>query len=333
MKNRLFLFIAMLGISTCAIAQQLVAVLTHEGTSKSFNGYHALQEAYEEATHGDLITLSSGSFGAVTTIEKAIKIRGAGMEADTLYHTGPTTIVGDMTLAIPNDGTNHFCLEGIFHDNTIYYSKNLVKPEFVKCRLSDINRATYTEQGNTYYGRIQDALFYHCKIKSQLVCGFESSITAINSVIFMPYCINDTTSIFSLNYCILEWGGSYGASIRLYSSSVNNCIINNNSVAYNKYTTFNNCLLPSGLKPDVSMHSYYNFESLSNVYKTYKSRGYSDKETFELWDDIKDVGIYSGPFPYSPRVVGPHIQKMEVAPQTTEAGTLNVRIKVQNITK
>ncbi len=56
----------------------LLATLNHEGSISPYYGSSALQEAYNAANHGDVITLSSGSFLG-TDIKKAITLRGAGM--------------------------------------------------------------------------------------------------------------------------------------------------------------------------------------------------------------------------------------------------------------
>ena len=110
--KRLIILLAILATGVAgAMAQQAVAVLTHAGNTKTFDGYTALQDAYKEAASGDLITLSSGTFGSVATIEKAITIRGAGMEYDSIYHTQATILSGDITLNLPETESGHFTLE------------------------------------------------------------------------------------------------------------------------------------------------------------------------------------------------------------------------------
>lgn len=332
MKKRLILCFCVIVMGITGIkAQQTVAVLTHEGTSKTFSGYNALQEAYQEAANGDLITLSSGTFGSVAKIEKALKIRGMGMEADTIYNTSPTIISGDMMLAITDGGDNNFRMEGIYHANTISYIYSQKNPEFIKCRLNSVTRGTYLKSGDSYYGAIVGALFYHCKVASDLECAENSSITAINSYISGPLCWNDTTSVFDLHNCVIKYhtrGDAY-----LYSSTASNCVFATTSTDefyYNSNTTFKKCLLPLSVTPDKSKSTYSNWKTLSAVFKTFDGT-YTNAEDFELVDEFNSTyGMYSGPFPYSPRLSGPHIEKMEVAPRSTDTGTLNVRIKVKN---
>lgn len=325
-----FLVAAVLSITT-AQAQQAVAVLTHDGTSKTFNGFHALQEAYAEAASGDLITLSSGTFGAVTTIEKAVKIRGAGMEVDTIYNTLPTIIDGNMTLAIQNEMTS-FQLEGIFHANTIYYKFVQYKPQFTKCRLTNIFIASHTEQGTTYSGRVIDANFFHCKIMNRVNLSEESSMTFVNCFVGTPHTYNDSTSVFTFYNCVLEHLGNTSGDLSIHGSTLYNTILCSNSIGYNYKTSFINCLLYQ-LRPDESRNTYKVFNTRAEVFKTYTDTyKLSDKENFETYPEYSTYGIYSGSFPYSPRVSGPHIQLMEVAPRSSDTGTLNVRIKVQNTT-
>ena len=331
MKKLFSFFVATILCVMTTNAQQAVAVLSHDGTSKTFNGYNALQAAYAEAANGDLITLSSGTFGAVANIEKAIKIHGAGMEMDTIYHTGPTMIVGDMRLNITDDGTNRFRLEGVYYYNNIAYMKNQIRPEFIKCRLYNIYGGKYTQQGTTYYGTIKDALFYHCKVMSELVCCENSSATIINSYVGCPHSVNDTTSVFDIRNSVIAypWSG-----VCLLSSTISNSVLGS-YFTYNQRTTFSNCLLPYNYNPDPSKNTYKNYEKLLEVFETYNNYSESDRdaEDFMLYPAYNSTyGIYSGSFPFSPRLAGPHIQLMEVAPHSTDAGTLNVRIKIQNTT-
>jgi len=336
MKKLYFFMCAVVMSITVAKAQQAVAVLTHEGTSKTFSGYNALQDAYKEAAHGDLITLSSGTFASVATIEKAVKIRGAGMEMDTIYNVGPTQLVGNMTLDISDAGSNHFRLEGIYHDYVIYYNHTQERPEFVKCKLTDIRYTTYGDTGgSTYAGTIKNAMFYHCKVSSSFKCGEACSATIINSYIACPYCVSATTSVLDVHNSVLINTGNTYDNMRLYNSTISNSVLAS-SCEFNSTTTFNNCLLPNTYHPDESKNTYISYEKVrpSDVFKTYNNTSsfwYSSTETFELRPEYNSIyGMYSGDFPYSPRLSGPHIQLMEVAPRTSDAGTLNVRIKVEN---
>ena len=97
-----------------AAAQRQVAVLSHEGEVKAFYGEKAYQQAMEEANHGDVITLSSGIFDAAE-INKAVTIRGAGMENDPVTGRGATIVHGDYSFGI-NNGIKTIYIEGICFD-------------------------------------------------------------------------------------------------------------------------------------------------------------------------------------------------------------------------
>ena len=242
----------------------------------------------------------------------------------------------NMTLDISDAGSNHFRLEGIYHDYVIYYNHTQERPEFVKCKLTDIRYTTYGDTGgSTYAGTIKNAMFYHCKVSSSFKCGEACSATIINSYIACPYCVSATTSVLDVHNSVLINTGNTYDNMRLYNSTISNSVLAS-SCEFNSTTTFNNCLLPNTYHPDESKNTYISYEKVrpSDVFKTYNNTSsfwYSSTETFELRPEYNSIyGMYSGDFPYSPRLSGPHIQLMEVAPRTSDAGTLNVRIKVEN---
>ena len=108
-------------IATVSFAQNhLVATLTHEGTVKNFYGASALQEAHETATHGDIINLSSGTFTA-TNITKAITLRGAGMDSDSIMNREPTCIAGSFTINITDEISTNLTIEGIYNNGHVQY--------------------------------------------------------------------------------------------------------------------------------------------------------------------------------------------------------------------
>ena len=335
------MLLATLGF-TGAGAQDLTAILTHGQTSKTYIGKSAFKEAYADATHGDLITLSSGTFDAVTEFEKALTIRGAGMEEDTLYHTLPTIIYGDMTLNIPSTVTQNFHMEGIYHEYVLWY-KAATNPEFVKCRLSGFAYDKWTEDGVTYYGTIDNASFFHCKIVRELDCYANSTIRCINCYIRHPQVQNTETSYFNFINCVIYatesssiWRLNSNSSGQIQNSTLTNCIIHGNYYYSDQTTNFTNCVL-FGKTPDVTRNSYWNCNNLANVFKSYTG-SYSNTEKFELNgtakntyvdDNGREVGINGGAFPFTSRLAGPHIQEVMVAPRSTSDGKLNVKLHIE----
>ena len=346
--KRLISILAILAAGVAgAMAQQAVAVLTHDGTSKTFNGYTALQDAYA-ASAGDLITLSSGTFASIATIEKALTIRGAGMEYDSIYHTQATILEGDFTLALPDTETGRFQLEGIYHGGTIFYNYVQKNPQFIKCRLGSITGTSYTVLGTDYSSQIVNANFFHCRISADLICYANSSISAINSFINHPVSYSETTSVFSLQNCVIQpyhYTNLSGLGGYLYNSTVINCIFaeiySGKNLYWDNNTAFINCLLPSRYAPETSRSTYQTYEKIQVVFDTYTGT-YTDAEDFTMRDEMKvlycdengsELGMYGGSFPYSPRVAGPHLSLFNVAPHSTTDGKLRVRLQVESTTE
>lgn len=342
--KRLIIILAILATGVAsAMAQQAVAVLTHGTTTKTFDGFTALQDAYKEAASGDLITLSSGTFGSVATIEKAITIRGAGMEYDSIYHTQATILSGDITLDLPETETGRFQLEGIYHDNIVYYSHVQKKPQFIKCRLRGFLTTKYTELGTDYMSRVIDAYFFHCRVARAIDCWDNCSISLINCFVGRPFTKSETTSYFYMKNCVVDpYTGYYGYSNNIdgwiYSSTLENCIIVDNSIYWNTNTAFINCLSPSNCIPEKSKSSYQNWTKLQVVFDTFTGT-YSDEEDFTMRDEMKvlycdengsELGMYGGNFPYTPRLSGPHLKTLNVDSHSTSDGKLRVRLQVES---
>lgn len=355
--KRIFLvFIAVMTTAIGAMAQEATAVLTHGTTTKIYSGYSALRNAYKNAVSGDLITLSSGSFRAVDTIKVAVTIRGAGMETDTVYHTQPTILIGDMVLNMPSSETNHFQLEGICHSGSgiIYYQGTAKNAKFIKCRLSSFISSTY-KVDNTLYGyTIKDATFMHCRIVKEVTCWSNSSMTFINCYVCHPQTWSSTSSAMSFRNCIV-WpkydedaqnnANRYGDWSHLYGATLVNCIIyvtkySGSTFGLNDNTSFNYCLFcPNNVSYNkaISYNNWY-YSDLSSVFTSFAG-SYSDAQNFYLKSSIKntckdefgrEIGLYGGSFPYSPRVAGPHLKQIQVSPRSTGDGKLNVKVKIEN---
>ena len=342
--KRLILILAILATGVAgAMAQQAVAVLTHAGTTKTFDGFTALQDAYAEAASGDLITLSSGTFGSIATIEKAITIRGAGMEYDSIYHTQATILSGNITLNLPETESGHFTLEGIYHNNLFYYSHVQKNPHFIKCRLWDFLCSDYEVLGTRYTSRVIDAYFLQCRVVAAIDCWDDCSISLINCYVGRPYTNSETTSHFYMKNCVVNpytgySGYSNAVSGPVYSSTLVNCIISDNHIEWNTNTAFINCLLPPTSDPEKSKNTYQNWTKLQVVFDTFTDT-YSDEEDFTMRDEMKvlycdengsELGMYGGNFPYTPRLSGPHLKTLNVDSHSTSDGKLRVRLQVES---
>ena len=76
--KHLLLTLAVLLTVTCAAAQSTqVATLSHDGTITSFTSAYALRDAYNAAVDGDVITLSSGAFAAISLEKRSLSVEPA----------------------------------------------------------------------------------------------------------------------------------------------------------------------------------------------------------------------------------------------------------------
>ena len=346
MKKFFVSLVMLLSLSAASVFAQssLIATLSHEGEVSLYYGASALQQAHEAAAHGDVITLSSGSFTAVH-ITKAITLRGAGMEMDTITNTLPTIIAGDFSIAIRDTVTAKLTMEGIYHnhhiilENTHLHNCPLQNATFTKCRFKSF--------GNSYTPTLNNVKFVHCKIADYMdlseVGYTKSTLSFINSFIANPGTKGSSTSSLEFINCIiyhshynLNWIGA---------SALYNCIVfvnsNRANETYSYLTTANNCIaLNSNINPWINVTNSTNqIKDCNDVFITFTG-SYTDAETFELTDEAKakylgldgtEVGIYGGNFPFDPKTSAPQITKFNVAAKSTVDGKLSVDIEVKGV--
>lgn len=339
MKTKKFLGILVsmfLLISAQGFCQStLVATLSRGDTLVSVHyGIEALKDAYNDAQDGDLITLSSGSFKAVS-ISKHITIRGAGMEEDTLNNSLPTILIGNFYIETQGNG-NILHIEGIYHNEDIYVNCKNAHASFLKCRLKKLTYATYSDR----YNGFNDAQFVNCKIGTYVLCGSASFYNCYVST-------------------IQNSGSSEGQELSFYNSVIvddvsefNNCSFNNCIII--SPTTFSatnyvaNCIgvYTNQQNQGGDMFSfipgvYSNkcFYSIGEVFdtNTYDGGDFSDDDTYQLQDSIRtkylshdetEIGLYGGFYPYDPTTFAPKIKKFKVARTSNANGQLEVEINV-----
>lgn len=345
MKRMILSLVAAIVAATATYAQSsMLATLSHEGNISTFYGSTALRDAYNASTHGDIITLSSGSFTPVN-IEKALTIRGAGMQVDTVAKTYPTIIAGDFSINIPDSIEQRLTMEGLYNNFTITVKGTLKNASFLKDRFYAIDVT-----GST---RIKNLTLIHSRITGFFNLPSESSASCVNCYVNNAYCLSNTSSNYEFTNCVIRNTGAYasngnGSSASHYlseisSSSFTNCIIyassgtsgeilsSSNSAFYcigkSNYSMFGN--IPNSTNTKVS-------GGLSTIFKTFNGT-YNDNETFELTEDAKtkykggdgtEVGIYGGSLPFDPTPTNPQITKCNVASKSTADGKLSVDIEV-----
>lgn len=333
--KKIFSLIVLFACAMMANAQSsMLATLNHEGTVSTFYGATALREAHAAAAHGDVITLSSGSFSSVN-ITKAITLRGAGIDVS---KTEPTVISGDFTIQIADSITERLTMEGIYHNHQITYQGKLTNAMFLKNRLKSINYVS-----NSY---MKNANFIHCKIMDGIYLSTGSSASCVNCVIEDPSSQSATSSNFEFQNCVINFADYYGNVVK--SSTFKNCLIwaRNYNASDNKFPsscTAYNCLgfnysygnMFSNM-PNNSTNKYMG--DISTVFKSYKGGRFSDTQKFELTDDAQkkylgmdgtQVGIHGGMLPFSSTPSNPQITKCNVAAKSTADGKLSVDIEVK----
>lgn len=325
MKKGLFLTLLSVVLFSLRVSAQssLLATLNHEGTISTYYGASALQQAYNAATHGDVITLSSGSFLGMN-IKKAITLRGAGMQMDTVSHTEPTVITNNFTIDISDTLSHRLTIEGIYSNQTINVG-TLKNAMFLKCRFYEF---AYSSSNSS---KMVDLNFIHCRIASYFSLT-NGSAAFTNCVINNIYQSN--SSPMSLTNCFTK------ASPNQPNSEFKNCIIdrintsgNNSSVYYNNLFIHSNGY---GLNSpnNTNIEIVYTDERVKSLIGDY-----SDDKDYVLTDVIRalikgtdgtEVGIHGGSLPYDPTPTNPQITKFNVAAKSTADGKLSVDIEVNS---
>lgn len=332
MKKLFLVFIAVFSFIAQASAQSsMLATLNHEGNISTFYGTTALREAHAAAVHGDVITLSSGSFVS-TDITKAITLRGAGMELDTIHGTEPTVISGDFKIGIEDSIEQRLTIEGVYSNHTVKYI-NLKNAIFLKNRFLDF---TYDDYDTSL---LQNVTFIHCRVAKQLYLNDNCSASCLNCIIAGPESKNYSSSNFEFQNCVLYLNLYY-----VKSSTYKNCVLCSNYSNSRVETTCMayNCIGSNGTNLFENIPNATNtyVEDISTVYKTYTGQNLEklDSENFELTDEAKtkylgmdgtQVGIYGGSLPFTSVPTNPQITKCNVAAKSTADGKLSVDIEVK----
>lgn len=347
--KKLFLSLVALTMATMSYAQSSVlATLSHEGEISTFYGARALKSAHAAAKHGDVITLSSGSFQAVD-ITKAVTIRGAGMQVDTIAKIYPSVIVGKYVINVADTLEQHLTMEGVYcDDNTVTVYNILKNATFIKSRFYNFTSASDKTNG---YGNMINLAFIHCKIANHFnndISG--NTVSFVNSVIMNPTVgySSSTNNSFEFTNCVIRWNYCLPSRASYYAI-YRNCIFNSSlSSSYSSSSNYlsntnliYNCL---GICPYNMFANFgsqgvllYTTKNVSDVFKNWTGI-YSDAQSFELkdeaktmylGDDGKELGIYGGNLPFTPNPTNPKITKFNVASKSTADGKLSVDIEVK----
>ena len=343
MKKLILSLIAVAVGTLSSFAQSdLVATLSHGSSLSAFSGTNALSDAYAVAEEGDVITLSSGSFDAIT-IEKAITLRGAGCLMNPTTFIEPTILTGYLVINLPNDD-GVFNMEGVNLANRVdLYGENLKHAKISKCYFSNgvrIRGCYPVFSQSIINGAYNSGTSVNWYQGSGCNCNTRADF--FNCVVFQPseYDGDGYTSTAKFDHCILAYPQNSSDSF-LKKSIITNCIIvaTHNTNIGTGCSVFN-CL---GTNSGATMFSSFpngnnaSEEDMNKVFKTMISHVFSVNETFELTetaastylgDDGTQVGIYGGTNPFNPTPTNPQVKKFTVT-STTEGDQLKVKINVE----
>jgi len=321
MKKIFFILCSLLAVVTAGAQTSHVATLSHDGEITTFYSSNALVSALAQATDGDIITLSSGTFTSPTDITKNVTIRGAGM----ILEESPTILTGVINIKTPASETNKsLIMEGLYFNSKVYMC-NAQNPQFIKCwfndQVLDSSVASY---------KFYNYLFLHCVCNNgiDLRSSSKYSGTINNCLITIPYLANceikNTTIIngnslyynySSLINCVIESKNSSTSTYIPESSVAVNCTYIGNSGMYFKYQASETNKIFPAATPVFKEDTFY--ELLDELKTTW------------LGNDGTQRGMYGGSWPFDPTTTNPRITKFNVAKKTTADGKLPVEIEVE----
>ena len=340
MKKLFLSLVAAIVAATATHAQSsLVATLNHEGTVSVYYGTESLSQALSAATHGDEITLSAGRFSAVD-ITKAVTIRGAGCQEDTVRMTHPTIIMDDFTINIPDSVKQKLTMEGVYCSGDIQFSNTLKNAMFQKCKLEQLTNSGSTQSPCNIY----NMTFANC------IVAYLTMSTAYNKGVKHIYCINSAIG-FPCNDentgCWMEFTNCvvYGRNqadnsyYGLYNSTFHNCFFYNSSSSYpfvlHSSNYVYNCV---GSSSDIFKKTYGSSNKVNaDLANGSNAKMFKSGTFYELTDEAKaqyvgddgtEVGIYGGSMPYDPTPTNPQITKFDVNASTSN-GKLTVTLDVE----
>ena len=326
MKRIAFLLILLLSVSFVTFAQTQVATLQHGDDISVFYGATALIEAHDSAETGDIITLSSGNF-ASTTITKAITLRGAGCESDSIAGTIPTIIPSSLEFSIEDDGTAFLTVEGIlFRDDVRVRNYDLINPKFIRCLFA--GRFCHNS-----YSYMYNAQFINCFFTNLSYFSSTRTSTLINCVAWGLITTSDDINLTVYNSLISNDNNWGYRGVFAYNSIVINSS-NSQTIAVSSNCTFYNCIgVKNGHEPSIFQYQ----SNSTNIEVDSEEDVFEEEGFYILKDEIASnflgtdgtqVGIYGGFMPYSTRPTYMVLKRCNVANKTTIDGKLSVDIEV-----
>ncbi|MCI7563106.1 MAG: hypothetical protein MSS99_07010 [Bacteroidales bacterium] len=310
-------------------AQEQLAVLRHNDSTSVFYGQTAFVQAYNAATHGDIITLSAGTFqvprtssGNPVSIRKGITVRGNGAVADTARKSFGTYFMEYFHVSGLGDSLQ-FSAEGIYFDYldvASVYDVNLTR-----CYMNRFSQSGGVQATNCIIiGENHGTSYRNDRYINCVLIGYTSS--------YVPY-------YATCNNCIILGKGDDNLGGAQGQFQYNNCIIMKSSTSNDTilYGIINNSVLIGFTGVSHSAASGNVAMSLSDVFENWGGASFTDLEKYVLKSSVSDsiqgidgteVGIFGGFMPFDWRPSYDIIKRFNVANRTTADGKLSVDIEV-----
>ncbi|MEE1271986.1 MAG: hypothetical protein UHM19_04260 [Bacteroidales bacterium] len=324
--KRTLLLICTLLCANVLFAQEQLAVLKHNDSTSVFYGQTAFKQAYNAATHGDIITLSDGIFespqeaGYVYGImTKSITVRGNGAIADSARRSTGTYFMDEFKVLGLGDSLQ-FSAEGIYFDD--FRASNSHNIKLTRCYINSFNPGSGVQatnciiKGSVGGSSSQNNTYINCVINKG--ASHLPNYAICNNCIISGY-DNSNNNSYQYNNCVIIKKGTY-----------NNDTILNGAVNYSVLIGFTGSNSPAS-SGNVVM-------SLSDVFENWDGESLpTDLETYVLKSSVSDsiqsldgteVGIFGGFMPFEWRPSYSIIKRFNVANRTTADGKLSVDIEV-----
>lgn len=352
MRKILFLILAVC-LSATAFAQMPMATLDHNDTITVFYSHLALQQAYNAAVEGDIITLSEGMFdGGFNFTKSNITLRGAGMFEDTVVGTLPTKIRDRITF---KNGVSNCTIEGIYFCEEIYNVYFEGSSNFLvrKCRFHNIGNASNGSDTITGHN------FYSCVIHNLSLYGGEGNrfnwtnsnffncIIACNAHNNCGSLGGDNGTILGLHNRVINcYVQFYEAGHAQFSAEYYNCIMYAGNGNRTTNLESHNCI---GIKRNDyqvfwdttdtynAAHGLINM-SLDDVFVNFDGYYHPGIDNLELTPaaqailgfDGTEIGIHGGTYPYNPHLdpVAPIIGHISVPRNSNAQGQLEMNVEI-----
>lgn len=315
-------------------AQQKVA-LHHNGVTTVFGGSDPFNDAYQAAVTNDTIYLPGGNLPFPPTINKTLKIIGAGHYPEATIATNKTVLNGNLTIS---ENADNLLLEGIEITGTLNFSYNHKVDDVVikRCR---INVILYNGNGTTPC--------LNNVIRESIINGYinfeNAKSSLLSNSIIGSYTIKGSELGISNNIFLLS-------DYTYIFNNIDNSSISNNIVFQNYYgnsyihascelSTFSNNIFT--VIPSIGSNTFVNnYESidLTGLFTNQTGNSFDYTHDYHLVNpenysgvDGSQVGIYGGLFPFkeSALPINPNIISKTIAPQTNSSGELNFQIQVK----